>query len=143
MQIDAIKAIIAKIYTNQDFDESACVLAKLTGGMVVVVSWNAEGGGREHCSLVRIPDGRLFDLYGWVDRDEFGKRPDKPGPIQQEEIDPDVTSLERMERVRIIQMAHGLPYGPFNEPWFQEIPWQPVADYVAPLHDEPSHPTFR
>lgn len=142
--------VIRRAFCSSDCNEFAAVLGEMTGWQTVIMSWqDAEQEFWGHHTLVRSPEGQLLDVTGWVTEKELKKRYGLGGA----RLKPEFKDAEPMScmlgieiengidenKQRIASVIRALPWGPFNEPWFQEITGRPLPGVDVPLPgDEPS-----
>jgi hypothetical protein len=148
-------AVIKRAYSTSDCDDFAWMVHLMTDWQVVRAVWPTPDGMAGHHSLVRAPDGRLFDVGGWTDeakltRKYLSKRGVAAGarislsdgeasPLNDfNEVD-DATGLEE-GMVRLASVIRALPHAPFGTRAFRALANRPIEGVDLPLPDEADEP---
>jgi hypothetical protein len=143
-------AVIQRAFTTSDCQDFAWMVHQITEWPCVTASWSIPGSGRGHHSLVRDPDGRLFDVCGYTDEADLArrflgaKRAAAGKTITLKEADPE--PLNEFDDVddqgiesnmaRIASIIRVLPYAPFNSEAFQKLAARALPGVDVPLIDE-------
>ena len=119
-------AVVLRNFTSSDCDAFADVVAEMTGWTTVRATWTVREDFGHH-TLVRAPDGRLFDAAGFTDEAGLRKRY-RARNLRLADAPPlSVSHLDDPEDLRrIADVVRILPHAPFDGPGFRAVSLPPL-----------------
>jgi hypothetical protein len=141
--------VIRRAFTTSDCQDFSWMVHLMTGWSCVRATWSIPEVGGGHHTLIRDPEGRLFDVCGYTDEADLAARylgsrlvadghsvvieEVAPEPLN-EFYDVDDQGVET-HMARIASIVRVLPYAPFNTATFKELASRPVSGVDVPLSD--------
>ncbi len=124
-------AVVQRAFTSSDCDDFAGVVHRMSGWQCVRAAWTVRGGFGHH-TLVRSPDGRLFDATGFTDEAALRKRYGAKA-LTLFDVQPgdEIAYGNADDTARIANVVRVLPHAPFDDPAFMALASGPLPEEMA------------